>query len=66
MTHLTFDRPKDQKVLKDGWVLAYKRDDHNQIVSYKAQLVAKGFDPKYGIPGRKFPQIMGPESKNIH
>ena len=40
------DRPKDQKVIKVHKVFAYKRNDHNQIVSYKVRLVSKGYDQK--------------------
>ena len=38
-----------KKTVKVIWGYAYKRNEKNEIVSYKAKLIAKGYDQQQGI-----------------
>ncbi|OWY96335.1 LOW QUALITY PROTEIN: Pol Polyprotein [Phytophthora megakarya] len=53
-TWILVDRPKyaggkPVKVLTTKWVLCVKRDEHGNIVRYKARLVIHGFKQRYGF-----------------
>lgn len=43
------DRPNDQNVVTNRWVLRIKRKPDGSIGRYKARLVARGFSQRYGI-----------------
>jgi transposase InsO family protein len=43
------DLPADRKTVGCKWVFLRKRDEHGQIIKYKARLVAQGFSQKPGI-----------------
>jgi len=40
--------PKGRKVISTKWVFAIKRDENNNILKYKARLVARGFTQIFG------------------
>lgn len=42
------DLPSGREAVGNRWVFARKRDDHGQVVRYKARLVAQGFSQKPG------------------
>ena len=48
---VTFVRkiPKGRKIISTKWVFSIKRDENNQIVKFKARLVARGFTQEFGI-----------------
>ncbi|OWZ09920.1 polyprotein [Phytophthora megakarya] len=48
------DRSKDKsgkpvKVVTTGWVLKVKRDEHGEILRYKARLVVHGYKQRFGF-----------------
>ena len=42
------DLPESRHAVGSKWVFKRKLDENNQVVSYKARLVAQGFSQKYG------------------
>jgi len=42
-------RPVDINVVGNRWVFRLKRDNKNEIIKYKARLVAQGFTQVYGV-----------------
>lgn len=42
-------RPDKKKVLTNKWVFKIKRDENGYITRYKARLVARGHEQKYGL-----------------
>ncbi|OWY90779.1 Retrotransposon protein, Ty1-Copia subclass [Phytophthora megakarya] len=46
-------RGKPVKVITSGWVLRIKRDEHGNVLRYKARLVIHGYQQKYGLQYHK-------------
>ncbi|GBM65307.1 Retrovirus-related Pol polyprotein from transposon TNT 1-94 [Araneus ventricosus] len=49
--------PKDAKTLSNRWVYTLKRNEQNEIVTYKARLVAQGFNQ---IKGESYDEVFSP------
>ncbi|GBO02980.1 hypothetical protein AVEN_248756-1 [Araneus ventricosus] len=49
--------PKDAKTLGNRWVYTLKRNEQNEIVIYKARLVAQGFNQ---IKGESYDEVFSP------
>uniref|UniRef100_A0A251VGU8 Putative zinc finger, CCHC-type n=1 Tax=Helianthus annuus TaxID=4232 RepID=A0A251VGU8_HELAN len=43
------DPPKDQKPIGVKWIYKTKYDEHGNVDKYKARLVVKGYNKKYGV-----------------
>jgi len=41
--------PKRKAIITTKWIFSIKRDINNNIIKYKARLVARGFNQKFGI-----------------
>jgi hypothetical protein len=41
--------PGDKKTIDTRWVFVVKRNEYNKIIKWKARLVARGFQQKFGI-----------------
>ena len=41
--------PKGTNIISTKWVFSIKRDKNNNIIKFKARLVARGFRQKFGI-----------------
>ncbi|GBO43826.1 Retrovirus-related Pol polyprotein from transposon TNT 1-94 [Araneus ventricosus] len=49
--------PKDAKILGNRWVHTLKGNERNEIVTYRARLVAQGFDQ---IKGESYDEVFSP------
>lgn len=47
-TWKSMDLPDGKNVIGSKWVCKRKLNDHNEVVGYKARLVARGFNQKFG------------------